>query len=146
MKKLSLILSVLLLLSALLLVGCDSDAKDPAKESDTVAATSAETVAETQAETLPETQVETVATVTYTVTVKDQNGDPVVGARVQLCTGDLCKNPVKTNDSGVATFQLEEAVYQAKFTTLPEGYTGDTESYVDFPEGSNDLVLTVTKD
>ncbi len=145
MKKLSLILSVVLLLGALALTAC-TGSSDSGKETGTTATT----VADTTPETTPATESETVAEtesakVTYTVTVKDQDGNPVAGARVMMCQDELCMNPVKTGEDGVATFQLDEATYRAKLAALPEGYTGDMENYIDFPAGSNDLTITVTK-
>ncbi len=143
MKKLSLILSAVLLLGALALTACTGSA-DTGKETEagTTAATTPETTPATESETVAETES---TKITYTVTVKDQDGNPVVGARVMMCQDELCMNPVKTNDSGVATFQLDEATYRAKLAVLPEGYTGDMENYIDFPAGSNDLTITVTK-
>ncbi len=146
MKKLSLILSALLLLGALTLTACTEPA-DGGK--DTTAETAAETPAVTTPETTPDTIPETEpvtesAKVTYTVTVKDQDGNPLADISVMMCQDELCMRPVKTDANGVATFSLDENVYRAKLNGMPEGYTGN-EDYIDFPEGSSDLVITLTK-
>ncbi len=170
MKKLSVTLCAVLLFGALSLTACGNSStespKESSKDNESVAATEtnaesaaesvaeSETVAETEAETSRVTEAtpesETLgetepAKITYTVTVKDQNGDAVEGARVQMCQDELCMVPVKTNADGVATFSLEEATYHAKLAALPEGYTGDTEAEFDFPAGSYELVITITK-
>lgn len=48
--------------------------------------------------------------VTYTVIVKDSEGNPVVGVYVQICKENAtCFMPVATDDNGVATWRLEDA-------------------------------------
>ena len=80
-------------------------------------------------------------TVTYTVTVVDQDGAPVVGAAVQLCVGDLCKLPCPTDASGVSVFEnFEPADYSVKVTV--SGYT--VEEYYHFDTDSTELTITVT--
>ncbi len=143
MKKLTLILSVLMLLSVLALTACDPKTPDETKESDTVAETPAESVTEAATESETEAATESQK-VTYTVTVKDQDGNPVAGVRVQLCEDDLCKLPKSTNENGVAAFEEAEGVYRAKLASLPEGYTGDLETYHPF-DGKTELTITVTK-
>ena len=66
--------------------------------------------------------------VTYTVKVVDQNGDPVVGAEVQLCYKDsVCLVGVNTDENGEMTNKLD-AGYEVlvKLVTLPDGYTAPT--------------------
>ena len=87
---------------------------------------------------------DTPATVQYKVTVKDQNGDPVKEAAVQMCIGDRCKLPVFTDDNGVALFDVEEADYSVKFNLIPEGYAEDSNVYA-FEDESRELVITLTK-
>ena len=69
-------------------------------------------------------------TVTYTVIVTDENGNPIAGAMVQLCK-EACI-PAVADENGVATFKLAEDTYKVSFVMLPDGYTysGDeTEFY-----------------
>lgn len=78
----------------------------------------------------------------YTVTVLDENGNPVVGAMVQLCK-DACV-PALTDENGVAKFSLPEDDYKVSFTMMPAGYT-----YVDdvqefhFEGGSTEMTIVI---
>lgn len=78
-------------------------------------------------------------TVTYTVTVVDQDGAPVVGVPVQLCDGDLCLTPRVTDANGVVVFDIEPADYSVKIP-LPE-YMGQV--YY-FNGSSTELTITIT--
>ncbi len=143
MKKLAFLMAAMLLLGALALTACDSQTPDET-EGNTVAETptTGETVGKTDAPTEAPTESQKV---TYTVTVVDQDGTPVAGVRVQMCKDELCMLPKSTDESGVATFSEDEAVYRAKLASLPEGYTGDMETYHDFPAGSTEVTITVQK-
>lgn len=64
----------------------------------------------------------------YTVTVVDQNGNPVPGAFVQLCLESCI--PCITNAQGVATYpNMAVADYKVSFINVPEGYTYETNEY-----------------
>lgn len=81
--------------------------------------------------------------ITYTVKVQDEGGNPIAGAMVQICQGELCLMPTATDDTGVAVFSVaEEAEYEAKFLSLPAGYDYTTEEQV-FHFGSS-FELTIT--
>lgn len=81
--------------------------------------------------------------VTYTVTVKDENGNPIVGAVVQLCKDVNC-NPSVTGADGVATYSLAEDTYKVSFVVMPSGYThSGTETDYYFAEGSRNLTITL---
>ena len=80
-------------------------------------------------------------TITYTVTVVDENNAPLAGAVVQLCVGELCRLPVLTGANGVATLNVDEDNYTVKVTLT--GYTGEA-SY-SFPTGSTALTVQLTK-
>ena len=80
-------------------------------------------------------------TVTYTVTVVDQNGAPVAGVHVQICDGNLCQMPVPTNENGVVTCDLDVKDYSVKLLGL-SGYTYEAEYH--FAAGSTELTITVT--
>lgn len=93
--------------------------------------------------TQEETQESTNANdgkVTYTVTVVDESGKPVVGALVQLCL-EACI-PSVTNAEGKATYTVEEADYKVSFVSMPAGYTSDVNEF-HFAEGSYELTLTL---
>ncbi|MBQ4112782.1 MAG: hypothetical protein IJD38_08305, partial [Clostridia bacterium] len=83
--------------------------------------------------------------VTYTVTVKDQNGDVVVGAAVQMCDDKGCKMPAPTNENGVVTFTYNPSNYHITIVEAPEGYTCDPEQSFYFEGDSTELVAVITK-
>ena len=91
--------------------------------------------------TEPEVTPPEPASVTYTVTVVDENNAPLAGATVQMCFGDFCKLPAPTDANGVATFEFEEADYTVKVSL--EGYTG--EDYYNFAAGETTLTVQLTK-
>ena len=79
--------------------------------------------------------------VTYKVTVVDENDQPLAGATVQMCVGDICRLPVPTDASGVATLELDAADYVVKVTL--NGYNG--EAQYSFAADSTELKVTLTK-
>ncbi len=143
MKKLTLLLALLLALSCLL-IACDNT---PETTETTVADTAAaETPTEAPTDAATEAPTEAPSTkVTYTVTVKDQNGDPVVGAAVQMCDDKGCKMPAPTNENGVVTFTYDPSNYHITIVECPAGYTVDTTQEFHFPEGSTELTVEITK-
>lgn len=78
--------------------------------------------------------------VTYTVKVVDEQGNGVAGVMVQLCL-DSCI-PAVTDATGVATWKVAEAAYQASFVSVPAGYAQDANKY-DFASGTYELTLTL---
>ena len=93
-----------------------------------------------------ETEAPTEAEVTgivYTAKVVDEGGNPIVGAMLQLCQGEMCLAPVATNENGEAAFSApEEGAWEAKFLTLPAGFEYTSEEQV-FAFGST-FELTIT--
>lgn len=82
--------------------------------------------------------------VKYTVTVVDEQGNPVVGAMVQLCK-DSCV-PAMTKDNGVAEFNLAKDDYDVKFAVFPKGYEYCSDEQVfHFEDGKTDLTITIKK-
>ena len=80
--------------------------------------------------------------VTYTVTVKDEAGNPIADAMVQICS-ELCV-PAKTDANGVATWQQEEDEYKVSFLTLPAGYTYVDEGITNFYFKDDETEMTIT--
>ena len=78
--------------------------------------------------------------VTYTVTVKDQDGNPVANAMVQICK-ETCM-PTVTDANGVATWRMDEDEYKVSFAMKPEGYTVEENYYFDEDATSMDIVIT----
>ena len=79
--------------------------------------------------------------VQYTVTVLDEEGNPIVGAMVQLCK-DSCV-PAITDAAGVATFTLPEDDYKASMLSMPAGfeYAGEEDTF--YFEGAFELTITL---
>ena len=93
MKKLTLLLTLLMALSCLF-IACDSADGGQTTSPET---TAADVTTEAPADAATEAPTQAPSTkVTYTVTVKDQNGDPVEGAAVQMCDDKGCKMPAAT--------------------------------------------------
>ncbi len=145
MKKIILILAALALISLLCMSACDSG-NTPAETTGPSDTTAAETTAAPEITTpSPETTAPAPAKITYKVTVVDQNGDAVKGVEVQMCDDAGCKLPAPTAEDGTVTFTYAESNYHITLVTIPEGYTADTAAQYDFPEGSTELTVTITK-
>ena len=149
MKKFSLILALLMSLSCLL-IACDSSTVgvDTTAADTTAQVTEAPTEEPTEAPTAAPTEEETEAPstkVTYTVIVKDQNGDVVVGAAVQMCDADTCKMPAATNEEGKAIFNYDPSNYYVTVQEAPEGYTCDPEQKFYFEGDATELTVVITK-
>lgn len=87
---------------------------------------------------------EEVSGVVYTVTVTDEGGNPVAGAMIQLCQGEMCLLPAATDANGVVSFTVaEEAAYEAKFLALPAGYEYATEEQVFHFNGATELTIVL---
>ena len=135
MKKMFLMALVLCLVMTL--VACGKKSEEPT-------VTTADVPAGTTEAPVPTTTAKPDdGKVTYTVTVKDENGNPIVGAVVQLCKDINC-NPSVTGADGVATYSLAEDTYKVSFVMMPSGYThsGEATDYY-FSEGSRDLTITL---
>ena len=125
-------LSALLLLSCLLLSCChsipDGEGSDTAVQSPS------------DSQSAP-----TRETVTYTVTVRDQNGNAVPGVSVQVCDDTSCYLPATTDENGVMTFTYPESKYHITIVECPAGFTADPDQAFFFPDGSTELVAEITK-
>ncbi len=133
MKLKNILMLVLALCLVFSLCACGGNNETPNNTEETPAPSS----------TQEETQESTTADdgkVTYTVTVVDEAGNPIVGALVQLCL-EACI-PSVTNAEGKATYTVEEADYKVSFVSMPAGYTSDVNEF-HFEEGSYELTLTL---
>lgn len=74
---------------------------------------------------------------TYTVYVKDSEGNAVAGAKVHICKADnegFCLDPEETDAEGKATFEVAVgSKWKAKFV--------DGNEYVSFEDGSKEVTL-----
>ena len=77
----------------------------------------------------------------YRIFVVDQSSRPVAGAMVQFCTADTCKIG-KTDDSGMASFDDPEGVYEVHILKVPKGYQKNQELYTT-PDTYSDMVIVV---
>ncbi len=93
-------------------------------------------------ETLVYTQPVDDGKVTYTITVTDENGNPISGAMVQMCK-DTCL-PGMTGSNGVVEFTLDADSYKVSFLSMPAGYTysGDAQEFY-FADGETALTITL---
>lgn len=127
--------AILLLVLAFGLCACGKEAKPT--EAGTTAATPTTTT------TVPTTTVSD-GKVTYKVTVTDETGTPVAGAMIQMCK-DACV-PGRTNDQGVAEFNLEKDSYKVSFLAMPEGYAyADEKTEFYFADGALELTIALKK-
>lgn len=125
------------LVCGLMMCLCACGVAEPAATQPTTKATEPTTKA-------TEPTTEPAADPTYVVTVVDQNGEPVVGAWVQLCL-ESCV-PGMTDANGVANFYLEENDYKVGFTMMPEGYDyADEQQEWYFAEGENTITVVINK-
>ena len=138
MKRLSILLAALLLL-ACLMSACTQAPEGPADTAANTAEDTVETAADTAAETTPSGKI------TYTVTVVDQNGAPVAGVSIQMCTADSCLMPAPTAEDGTVRFTLAPAAYHATVAICPEGYTAEAAAEYHFEGDATALTITVTK-
>ena len=140
-KKLYMIVGALVACAAICLSGCGSD--KGAEKDTTVATTTASVVESTEEKTEEPTTEDTK--VVYSVKVVDEEGNIMPSVMVQICK-DACI-PGKTNDQGVAEFNVEEdSEYKASVLQMPEGYelAGDEENFY-FESGSKELTITLKK-
>ena len=80
----------------------------------------------------------------YTVRVIDQNGDPVPGATVNVCSDTFC-DPRLTDEEGCFFYESEPFSYHLQLLKAPEGYSFDrTQEYHTGTE-YGETVITVTK-
>lgn len=136
------VIGALVACAAICLSGCGSDSNKEADATTTVAATEAATKA-TENKTEEPTTADTK--VVYSIKVVDEEGNVIPSVMVQICK-DACV-PGKTNDQGVAEFNVDEdPEYKASIMQMPEGYelVGDEENFY-FESGSKEVTITLKK-
>lgn len=119
MKRILALLMAAMMLSGLL-CGC-GNGDDPAES------TTPSTTQPSQQIILPSftTKPQNDGKVTYTVTVLDQNNNPVPGVAIQFCSGENCKLPSNTDENGVLVQKYPAAEYYITLIELPAGYTAE---------------------
>ena len=83
----------------------------------------------------------------YRIRIVDQNGNPVVGAKIQICVPygscAILENVVADENGEVLNTIKEVEGYQAQITSLPDGYTDSTLGQYQPFEGNSDSGYTV---
>ena len=148
MKHMKMLISLALALSMVLcLVACGNNASNGSGNGDAgVGSTSSNVSADASVTGSGEgsSSGETVedGRVTYTITVVDEDGNPISGAMVQICK-DTCLPCGATNADGVVTVTTVEDDYKVSFMTPVAGYvTEGLEFY--FDEGSTEMLIILT--
>ncbi len=157
MKRFTSLLMILtLLLSSVLLIACDDTASTTKGEETTTAPVNGGTPSNDDNNTTT-TENKTDNTTppastnpTYTITVVDQNGDPVEGVMVQFCVGTTCTSMFgKLSDAEgkiVITTMAENSAYQVAATVAPSEFDMTNEANktkYTFDE-NNCLTITLT--
>ena len=81
----------------------------------------------------------------YTVYVVDQNGDPVPGVFLNICTDSKCM-PVQSDENGVIAFDGAPDTYHWQLIAVPEGYGFDADFEMYTPAVYGEWLLRVRKD
>ena len=83
---------------------------------------------------------------TYTITVVDGDGNPVVGARVQICDSNGCV-PImtKTNAEGKVTAEKTPSDFKAQINRLPDGYSEVVEGEKHAFDSNNCVTIVVNR-
>ena len=80
----------------------------------------------------------------YKVRVTDVHGNPIEGAWIMVCKGDMCSVPTETDADGYAKFPtITDEGRQAKIAYPIDGYVVDTAQYFDFEDGSFEMTIAL---
>lgn len=82
--------------------------------------------------------------ITYTVTVKNEDGQPVKGAKVTFQTSGGTEMPWTTDANGVATYKSADTV-KVKVTAIPSGYTYSKLEAVQTFDANGNLEVVLSK-
>ena len=89
----------------------------------------------------------TDTSITYTVTVVDQLGNPIEGVNLQVCHGEgagSCLRAGVTDANGIKTYSVKEALVSPRvlINSAPENSVYSSE-YIYFDEGKTEITVTV---
>ena len=80
----------------------------------------------------------------YKVRVTDVHGNPIKGAWVMVCKGDMCSVPTETDADGYARFPtITDEGRKVKIAYPIDGYVVDTDQYFDFEDGSFEMTIAL---
>ena len=141
-KVLMLIIAAMLLLTVVSCGNAETSKSEAPTETPTVSAPATEEPTATPTPDKPEK-------ITYTVTVKDNDGNSVAGVEVQICVGDICMKPNATGEDGTVTFSISDPgevlpKVQINGENSTAGYEYPTEK-TEIPTGQTGIEITVTK-
>ena len=80
----------------------------------------------------------------YTIKCVDQDGNPVTGTMINVCTDETC-TPMPVDENGVLEFTLPAYPYVLHVLVVPEGYEFDTTVEEIAPEEGGEVVFTFQK-
>ena len=136
-KRFGFVLSVML---AFTLAAC-SGGSSSSGSSDADAGTAETVSAESESSEAVSTVSENPGDV-YRAVVTDEDGSPVEGVGVKLCSDELCMN-AKTDADGIAVFKnSQEGTYTVHVSRVPDGYAEDDTEYP-APETYGDVVIVL---
>lgn len=131
---------VLALCLVLALAACNTNSEDETTAATTEAITEAPTTEEATTEAVTEAETG------YKVRVVDTDGNPIKGAWIMICKGDMCSVPTETDVDGYAKFpKITDEGRQAKIAYEVPGYVVDTTKYIDFEAGSFEMTIVLEK-
>ena len=89
------------------------------------------------------------AKVTYTITIKDQDGNPRAEVEAQICVDGVCKKPNVTDENGVVKFSMDDPgdstlSLQINEGGSPAGYEYPTEK-IAIEAGQTEVTVTLNK-
>lgn len=84
--------------------------------------------------------------ITYTIYVVDNEGNAVVGAKLQMCDSNGCSPILKgTDEEGKVTASKTASDFKAQIRTLPAGYTEIEAGAYHYFDANNTVTITVNK-
>ncbi len=98
-----------------------------------------------ETETEEETELSSMETeADYRISVIDQDGNPVSGAIVNICTDTTCTTG-KSDEKGLILFTGEKQSYHLQLLKAPDGYSFDSPADL-YTEDQTDFTISVSKD
>ena len=80
----------------------------------------------------------------YTIKCVDQDGNPVTGTMINVCTDETC-TPMPVDENGVLEFTMPAYPYVLHVLIVPEGYEFDKTVEEIAPEEGGEVVFTFQK-
>ena len=81
----------------------------------------------------------------YSVTVTDQNGQPVSGVTLAFCTALACRNAEPSDENGLVFMTLKPDKYHIQVIDMPDGFDGPGNTDLYLGPDSQNAVLIITR-